>query len=452
MLACIRKFLKWLRGKWHRDITTLMNEQYALCQEKRREETGVMSRGLHEMYDLGQARMEEKINALGQKLTPAPAPRTERAAEGIEDLAHRLEIEKAFSLLQDRESQKLFWARLHFSEYGDVVPLFRLLMQMDRTGNPKDLISLLRDRIDRKNQERELILFGTTGNARELFLTAWRLGCKADYVCKEDTPDEFTYSTAPALRDFDWNGVPIITEDELFRHHRDAQVMIGDIRCGVCKWYLVQKGFPADQIFQRHTQWDVQYLDAELMRPGEHEVYVDGGVLDLTNTLEFIEWCGGRYDDVYAFEPDTQSYARCLDRIQTDSRLDEQKVHLLHAALWKRDENLVFRDGNGGSSTVDAEENSTIQGRSIDSVLQGKPVTFIKLDIEGAEMDALIGARMSIKKWKPRLAVCVYHRREDLVEIPLYIHGLVPEYKMYLRHYSTCRAETVLYCIYDPEQ
>lgn len=85
-------------------------------------------------------------------------------------------------------------------------------------------------------------------------------------------------------------------------------------------------------------------------------------------------------------------------------------------------------------------------------MLQGKPVTFIKLDIEGAEMDALIGARMSIKKWKPRLAVCVYHRREDLVEIPLYIHGLVPEYKMYLRHYSTCRAETVLYCIYDPEQ
>ena len=92
---------------------------------------------------------------------------------------------------------------------------------------------------------------------------------------------------------------------------------------------------------------------------------------------------------------------------------------------------------------------SVVQGRSVDSVLQGAPVTFIKLDIEGAEIDALKGAKESIKKWKPRLAICIYHKPEDPIEIPLYIHGLVPEYRMYIRHYSTCKAETVLYCVCD---
>ena len=83
---------------------------------------------------------------------------------------------------------------------------------------------------------------------------------------------------------------------------------------------------------------------------------------------------------------------------------------------------------------------------SLDSCITDK-VTFIKMDIEGAELNALKGSREIIKKYKPRLAVSVYHKKEDLIEIPLYIKELVPEYKLYIRHYSNAAIETVLYAV-----
>lgn len=74
--------------------------------------------------------------------------------------------------------------------------------------------------------------------------------------------------------------------------------------------------------------------------------------------------------------------------------------------------------------------------------------TFIKMDIEGAELEALEGAKNTIVKSKPKLAICLYHKPDDLWKIPLYLKKLVPEYKFYIRHHSKVRWETVLYaCI-----
>ena len=67
------------------------------------------------------------------------------------------------------------------------------------------------------------------------------------------------------------------------------------------------------------------------------------------------------------------------------------------------------------------------------------------MDVEGAELKSLMGARETIIKNRPRLAICVYHKPEDLYEIPGYILSLVPEYKFLLRHYSSSNAETILY-------
>ena len=67
------------------------------------------------------------------------------------------------------------------------------------------------------------------------------------------------------------------------------------------------------------------------------------------------------------------------------------------------------------------------------------------MDIEGAEQNALEGAKDIILRNKPKLAICLYHKPEDLWEIPLYIHSLVPEYKIYIRHHSHTNEETVMY-------
>jgi len=76
-----------------------------------------------------------------------------------------------------------------------------------------------------------------------------------------------------------------------------------------------------------------------------------------------------------------------------------------------------------------------------------EPVTYIKMDIEGAELNALKGAANTIKKNKPRLAICVYHKPEDILEIPVFLSELVPSYQFYLRHHSQYYIETVLYAV-----
>ena len=67
------------------------------------------------------------------------------------------------------------------------------------------------------------------------------------------------------------------------------------------------------------------------------------------------------------------------------------------------------------------------------------------MDIEGSEQDALLGAAGIIRRDRPRLAICIYHKPEDLYEIPFLIKELVPEYRLYIRHHSDTYAETVLY-------
>lgn len=82
---------------------------------------------------------------------------------------------------------------------------------------------------------------------------------------------------------------------------------------------------------------------------------------------------------------------------------------------------------------------------SIDEMLEGEKCTFIKMDIEGAEMEALQGAQKSISKYYPKLAISIYHKDDDLWKIPYYIKKTWPEYKLYIRHYTYVTTETVLY-------
>jgi hypothetical protein len=89
----------------------------------------------------------------------------------------------------------------------------------------------------------------------------------------------------------------------------------------------------------------------------------------------------------------------------------------------------------------------SIEVDSLDRILAGSRVSFIKMDIEGAERRALQGAEASIKAWAPRLAVAVYHKREDLFDLPLLILSYVPDYKLYLRNYTDTAADTVLYAV-----
>lgn len=108
----------------------------------------------------------------------------------------------------------------------------------------------------------------------------------------------------------------------------------------------------------------------------------------------------------------------------------------------------------GGASNVNlvGNDNAAVQGVTLDSLLDGGEATFIKMDIEGSEMEALKGAADTIRNHHPFLAICVYHRPDHILDIPLFIRGLHPGYRFRLRHYGSPNpmAETVVYAI--PEE
>lgn len=82
----------------------------------------------------------------------------------------------------------------------------------------------------------------------------------------------------------------------------------------------------------------------------------------------------------------------------------------------------------------------------LDSVIE-EPVTFIKMDIEGSEKEAILGARRIITEYKPKLAICIYHKVEDFWEIPLLIKALNPDYNIYIRNYEDRIDETICYAV-----
>ena len=152
---------------------------------------------------------------------------------------------------------------------------------------------------------------------------------------------------------------------------------------------------------------------------------------------------GGGYKRIYAWEPDEDNLSAL--KANTEN-LDNVKI--VPCGLWHEKTELCFMaDGSTGSKIVDRTESGVgrILVDSIDNVCAGDKVTFIKMDIEGSELAALKGAENVIKRDKPRLAICIYHKPEDLYEIPVWIKETVPEYKLYIRHHSETMAETVLY-------
>ena len=103
--------------------------------------------------------------------------------------------------------------------------------------------------------------------------------------------------------------------------------------------------------------------------------------------------------------------------------------------------------GANGGSKIDKNGLDEVYIESIDNILQGEKATFIKMDVEGAELDSLKGAEKTIQQYKPKLAIAIYHKPEDILEIPQFILSCREDYKLYIRHYTSCNYETIPYAL-----
>lgn len=189
----------------------------------------------------------------------------------------------------------------------------------------------------------------------------------------------------------------------------------------------------------------------------KNNVFVDCGAF-VGDTLEKFVWIrDGLFRKIYAFEPGEPMQKALLARkkrlvkewsLDNDSIVLERKIigevkGTRHFVL--REEDLL---GSHVAYGYTDQKITDIEAIDLDSYfidIESKP-TFIKADIEGAELELINGARYLISNYKPLLALSIYHRDEDLYELPIKLKELNIAYKMAIRHHGVEYQETVLYC------
>lgn len=183
--------------------------------------------------------------------------------------------------------------------------------------------------------------------------------------------------------------------------------------------------------------------DTYFFKMEKDSVFIDGGAY-VGDTIQKLLLHSPRC--VYAFEPDPKNFKRLFNN--TEIHIDyRQKIWLYPFALYNRSGTVGFNARGDTHSLISIGNLKRVWAVKLDDMGLEEKITRIKLDIEGSEKEALRGAQKTIRKDRPALAVCAYHRIEDSWNIPLLINKIVPDYKLYLRRYDNKSWDGVCYGI-----
>lgn len=194
-----------------------------------------------------------------------------------------------------------------------------------------------------------------------------------------------------------------------------------------------------------------QYFDRGIVSFGKGDVFLDCGAYTGDTVEQYMAHNGGACQAVICIEADHDNCG--IIREKALGREFACDCEVLELACWNERASLIFDKIGSGSGTLDAREDSgaekvEVQADSIDHVLRGRRVSFIKMDIEGAEYKALLGAVNTIQRWRPALMISAYHRQSDLLRLSSLIKSMNEDYRLYLRHYRSMSVqETVLYAV-----
>lgn len=348
------------------------------------------------------------------------------------------EIKKIYSSLNDQISKTIFINRLNHFMTGDLTYI-RKIPRECRTLNA-DIVKFANDMYGEK--KKNLVVFGAGANGVDLVANLNDLPFVGfiDNYKKKDVDEQ--------------TNLPIYSFEQYKELYgvQNTKFVIAVSRINFAESIRNQlrtKGVAEEDIiyikdWRNNTS---QYFD--LFIPNEHESFVDCGCYDGSTAFRFAGWCaegGTSYDKIWSFEPDVASYEKCKKVLQ---KLPD--CELFPYGLSDECTQVSFMANGCENAHIIKDEMAPesgiqqIQVVKLDDILGGEKVTFIKMDIEGAEYSALKGAQKIIKEQHPRLAISIYHEPSHIVDIPKFLLECREDYKFYLRHYSLIGNETVLY-------
>lgn len=167
---------------------------------------------------------------------------------------------------------------------------------------------------------------------------------------------------------------------------------------------------------------------ASVLHLGDNESYLDGGAYTGDTALQFAGRVQG-YEKIIAVEPDARNYAKLVQ-----NTVSLKNIECLQLCLSSAAGDVPFASRAGRHASADAASGKTVLADSIDNILAGSRATFIKLDVEGQEAEAVLGAQKTITAHKPKMQIAAYHRTDDLFAIPLLVNKIRPDYRVYIRH------------------
>ena len=346
-----------------------------------------------------------------------------------------------------------------------------------------------------KTGNEKLILYGAGGNCESAFFLCAYMNTKVKCIC--DSYAEGTVLFRNEVYD-------IISPEQLVSNEKDAYVLITSWKYeNEIYEALLEKGFPKDNIYFLRCPWSVsveefrekyfggyrwvydfledegskqkvidrikllllglpcspdsEYKDGYFGYSGllldENETYVDGGGYIGDSAEEFIinaRKNGRQYRHIYSFEPDREICKTAETNLQ-----QYENVEMVSAGLWNKTTQLQFFMKQESMASGFCEEaggkSIFVPVVSLDEFFEGKDETewptTIKLDIEGSEKEALLGAAKVIQTKKPKLVICVYHKPEDIYELIQVILDICPDYSFKLWQIGESFFDMILYAI-----
>lgn len=235
----------------------------------------------------------------------------------------------------------------------------------------------------------------------------------------------------------------VLKVTDILEDERSKEIMVTLIK----NWF----DFDVDVVGYEGIFTNDQYYPADIIQLSNQESFVDVGAYNGDTVIDFIKRANNQFDSIFAFELDKKNFKEMESAVDKLAAPVKNKIKLYNFGLLDEEKEVYYETGGSGmqSTFINVINAASDCGKTVrlTDVLKNEKVTFIKMDIEGSEVKALSGAEEIIKKQKPKLAICVYHKPAHLWEVPLYIKKMVPEYRIFIRHHTPLEYETVCYAV-----